>query len=99
MTRFANETIAVSIGALIAGSPALAQDDEVQVLAGWGYDELYYEGWSVEHMFDMTEVVDGDGEVIGDVENIIFSNDGMVLGIIAEIGGIWDIADTHVHVP
>ncbi len=99
MERFAKKTIAVSIAALIAGAPALAQDDEVKVLAGWGYDELYSEGWSVENMFDMTEVIDADGEVIGDVENIIFSNDGMVLGIIAEIGGVWDIADMHVHVP
>ena len=99
MTRFARRTIAASTLALVAGGPALAQDDTVRVLAEWRYDSLYAEGWSVENMFDMTEVIGDNGEVIGDVENVIFSNDGEVLGIIAQVGGFWDIADTHVHVP
>lgn len=50
-------------------------------------------------MFDTTEVVGGNGEVIGDVENLIFSDDGELLGLIAEVGGFWDIGDTHVHIP
>src|SRR6056297_1654611 len=99
MIRFLSTVGTASTFALGAISPALAQDDNVEVLAEWGYDALYAEGWSVENMFDMTEIVDVNGEEIGDVENVIFSNDGEVLGIIAQVGGFWDIGDTHVHVP
>jgi len=89
---------ATSAFALIAAFPAAAQD-EVQLLSTWSYDPLYAEGWSVENMFAMTEIVDANGDDIGDVENVIFSNEGELLGIIAEVGGFWDILDTHVHVP
>ncbi len=98
MRMIRHEVTAASILALFAAAPVLAQDD-VQVLSTWNYESLYAEGWSVENMFDETEVVDINGEDIGDVENVIFSNDGEVLGIIAQVGGFWDIGDTHVHVP
>jgi sporulation protein YlmC with PRC-barrel domain len=93
---------ATSAVALIAAVPASAQDTEqdgVQLLSNWSYDPLYAEGWSVENVFDITEIVDANGEQIGDVENVVFANDGTVLGIIAQVGGFWDILDTHVHVP
>ncbi len=79
-------------------STAMAQDN-VDVFTTWSYDPLYAEGWSVENMFDRTEIIDANGDDIGDVENVIFSNDGQVLGIIAQVGGFWDIGDTHVLVP
>src|SRR6056297_3482176 len=90
--------IATSVCALLAAMPAQAQEqqdqqdqqvqpDDVQLLSSWNYDPLYAEGWSVENMFDMTEVVDANGEDIGDIENVIFSNEGEVLGIIAQVGG------------
>jgi len=84
--------------ALMVAGPAMAQD-EVQILSDWTYGTLYSSGWSVENMFDTTEIIDTTGEEIGDVENVIFSNDGKVLGIVAEVGGFWDIGDTHVFVP
>lgn len=92
----------LTTGALTAlmTMPAAAQEaQEVPVLATWGYDPLYAAGWSVDEMFDSTEVAGGTGEIIGDVENLIFSDEGRLLGVIAEIGGVWDIADTHIHVP
>ena len=88
----------VSALALVTAVPAVAQDDDVAVLSGWNYDALYASGWSVEDMLDTTEIIDPDGEIIGDIDNIIFSNDGEVLGIIASVGGFWDIPNTHVHV-
>lgn len=98
MRQFSVSATTASALALIAAAPALAQDD-VDVLSTWTYDTLYAEGWSVENMFDVTEIIDANGEEIGDVENVIFSNDGEVLGIIAQVGGFWDIGDTHVHIP
>jgi hypothetical protein len=44
-------------------------------------------------------VVGANGEDIGSIENIIVSQRGRILGIIAQVGGIWDIGDTHVFVP
>lgn len=90
--------LAASFLAILAAAPAMAQD-EVRVLSDWTYGTLYASGWSVENMFDTTEIIDATGEEIGDVENVIFSNEGEVLGIIAQVGGFWDIGDTHVHVP
>lgn len=90
--------LTTSILALLVAGPVVAQEN-VQVLTNWSYDSLYADGWSVENMFDTTEIIGTNGEDIGDVENVIFSNDGEVLGIIAEVGGFWDIGDTHVHVP
>ncbi|MEI4264173.1 PRC-barrel domain-containing protein [Roseovarius sp. D0-M9] len=98
MKRFTVTAGAASTMAIIAAAPGFAQDD-VKVLSNWAYDDLYAEGWSVDVMLSSTEVIDVTGEDIGDIENIIFSNDGEVLGIIAEVGGLWDIGDTHVHVP
>jgi len=94
--------IATSLCALMVAMPAQAQEeqgqqDDVQVLSSWNYDPLYAEGWNVENMFDMTEVVDANGEDIGDIENVIFSNEGEVLGIIAQVGGFWDILDTKAY--
>ncbi len=90
--------LSASLLALTAATPTIAQDN-VEVISGWNYDTMYESGWSVENMFDTTEVVDANGEVIGDVENLIFSDEGDLLGLIAEVGGFWDIGDRHVHVP
>ncbi|MBP0438339.1 PRC-barrel domain-containing protein [Tianweitania sediminis] len=53
---------------------------------------------SVEEILDM-DVYDTTGEEIGEVENVLFGADGKVLSVIAEVGGLWDIGDTHVNVP
>jgi sporulation protein YlmC with PRC-barrel domain len=92
-------TGAASTIALVIATQSVAQNQEVQLLSDWRYDALYTAGWSVDNMFDRTEIIDANGDEIGDIENIIFSNDGHVLGIIAQVGGFWDIGDTHVHIP
>jgi len=102
MKRMTTAATAASSLVLITATSVFAQEqtqDNVEVLSAWAYDALYAEGWSVESMFNETEVVNIEGEVIGDVENIMFSNDGKVLGLIAEIGGVLDVGDTHISVP
>ncbi|SDY87072.1 PRC-barrel domain-containing protein [Citreimonas salinaria] len=98
MKRITIATSCATALGLLMSTAAIAQD-EVDVLSTWSYDTLYAEGWSVENMFDETEIIDASGEDVGDVENVVFSNDGQVLGIIAQVGGFWDIGDTHVYVP
>lgn len=68
-------------------------------LRTWNYNELYRTGWSAERLMDNAKVIGANGEDIGEIENIIVSQRGRILGIIAEVGGFWDIGDTHVFIP
>ena len=65
----------------------------------WQYNDLYQQGWSAENFIDEMEVYDENGEEIGDVEDLIVDPQGKLLSVIAEVGGFWDIGDTHVSVP
>jgi len=38
-------------------------------------------------------------EEIGDVESVLLDQQGRIVAVIAEVGGFWDMADTHVAVP
>lgn len=69
------------------------------VLSNWSYQPLYTSGWSVDQVFDDAVVLGREGEEIGDVENIVFDRDGEVLSLIAEVGGLWEVGDTHVSIP
>lgn len=91
----ASSALAASLATLAA-----AQDVEAEIvsLEGYGYDELYADGMSVEELLD-ADVNGPTGEDIGEVENVLFDQDGRVLSIIAEVGGFLEMGDTHVNVP
>lgn len=82
---------------------AIGQDaitpEEVIALPNWATDELYADGISVEFLLDEAEVFGPTGEEIGSIENVVFSRDGQVLSVVAELGGFLDMFDTHVNVP
>lgn len=99
--------LTLSIG-LAATAPAFAQDDaqtdQTQqqapiALADWNYDEVYTNGWSAEELIDEVDITDPAGETIGDIGNILVSEEGQVLSLIVEVGGFLDIGDTHISVP
>lgn len=51
--------------------------------------------------WDSSTVYDGVGEgwnEIGEIEDLILSRDGKLIGIVAEVGGFLDIADKHVAI-
>jgi sporulation protein YlmC with PRC-barrel domain len=91
--------------ALVGGETTAAvnqqpiQANEIVRIADWDEEKLYAGGISVERMMDDFEVYGAGGEEIGDIENVVFSREGRVLSIIAEVGGLWDIGDTHVNIP
>jgi sporulation protein YlmC with PRC-barrel domain len=103
MTRTLIATSALASAlALAAAAPASAQvveADEIVSLADWRYDDLYAAGVSAEEFIDEMEVLDVTGEEIGEVEDLLIGPDGRVVAIVAEVGGVWDIGDTHVSVP
>lgn len=51
------------------------------------------EGWDAGVVYD--EVAGGWNQ-IGEIEDILLSRDGQVIGIVAEVGGFLDIGDKHV---
>lgn len=73
--------------------------NEVISLSDWRFDDLYAGGVSAEVIIDGMDVYDVSGENIGEVEDIIVGSTGEVLSVIAEVGGLWDIGDTHVSIP
>lgn len=77
----------------------VVETERVIPLTGWDYNELYADGRSINDLLDEGVVYGPGGEEIGSVENVMFSSDGNVLSIIAQVGGLWDIGDTHVNVP
>ncbi|NMT63206.1 PRC-barrel domain-containing protein [Marinobacter orientalis] len=46
-----------------------------------------------------TEVFGTDDEEIGSVENIPLNDKNEIVAVIAQVGGLWDIGDTHALVP
>ncbi|SFO92543.1 PRC-barrel domain-containing protein [Tranquillimonas alkanivorans] len=84
-----------------AAGAAQAQDDamgEIVPLTGWNPDEVAQDAWNISAMMD-SEVYGVGGEEIGEVEDVIIGPDGRLVAIVAEVGGFWDIGDTHIGVP
>lgn len=84
-----------------AATPQLAsaQDNEVVELADYGYDALYEDGVSALEVIEEMDAISETGEDIGQIEDLIVSEDGSIVAVTAELGGFLDIGDTHVSVP
>lgn len=92
----------IGLAASLLSGTAFAQvieTERVIPLTGWNYDEIYADGRSIDNLLDDGVVYGPGGDEIGSVENVLFNTDGEVLSIIAQVGGLWDIGDTHVNVP
>jgi len=104
MTNFPiRSTLAIAIAALGISSVVQAQqyDDSDNVIAinEWNYNDLYNQGgfdadWLMDRDVSTQEEAD-----IGSVENVLINDKNQIEAIIIQIGGIWDIGDTHVAVP
>lgn len=106
MKRFVQGT--VLLAATIAAGPLMAEDaqpdrmaggNDVVVLSDWVYDPLYESAWSMDDMIGQTDVIGLAGDEIGEVENLVIGDDGRIVALIAEVGGFWDMGDTHVSIP
>lgn len=52
------------------------------------------EGWDAGY-----DGIGSDWNEIGEIEDLILSRDGKIIGIVAEVGGFLDIGDKHVMIP
>ena len=59
-------------------------------------NEANDEGWDADSMY--TEV-GSDWNTIGEIEDIVLNENGEMIGIVAEVGGVLDIGDKHVMLP
>ena len=94
----------MAASALASGLAGMAAAQEAKIeadivpLADWRYDELYTDGISVDDMIG-SDVKGPTGDDIGDVENVLIGQDGQVLSVVAEVGGFFELGDTHVNIP
>ncbi len=51
--------------------------------------------WTVGNQYD---AINSDWNEIGEIEDIVLSKDGQMVGIVAEVGGFLDIGDKHVMI-
>lgn len=72
---------------------------DAETLAEWEYSSIYNAG-GIRAEYMITEEVFGpEGDEIGHIENVVVNSQGQIVAIIAEVGGFWDISDTHIAVP
>ncbi len=96
--RLATATLfSASVLALTPGTmqPAAAQEGQQEPIEihNWTYAEAY-QGWRADELLN-GDVVDQDGEDIGEIEDLIINTDGRIERVIIEAGGFLDIGDTH----
>ncbi|MEI4194353.1 PRC-barrel domain-containing protein [Roseovarius sp. E0-M6] len=53
------------------------------------------EGWTDEATY---ENVGADWNEVGEVEDLVLSKDGQLVGVVAEVGGFLDVGDKHVAI-
>ncbi|WP_447044730.1 PRC-barrel domain-containing protein [Vreelandella sp. H-I2] len=93
--------VCVTTFALTATAAALQAQaqEEIRPLSDWDYEEVYEQGGiRADNLMD-AEVFGENEEEIGSVENVLVTQDNKIAAIIAQVGGLWDIGDTHVLVP
>ena len=96
------QTRALSLAAALLFAASVAQPVSVADTPSakdWDYSQLYEQGGIRAESLLNAVVVGADGVEIGDVENAVVDARGRMVGIIARVGGIWDVGDRLVAVP
>ncbi|GAB2792826.1 hypothetical protein GCM10027040_18790 [Halomonas shantousis] len=102
--------LALAIASTAAVSPVQAQTDnaaransdnqgQVRPLSEWNYDEVYEKGRILGDRLLGADTIGKNGDDIGDVVNAVLDEQNRIVALIAQVGGVWDIGDTHVIVP
>jgi len=66
-------------------------------LTDWTYDAVY-EGWYADSVVNRP-IYGPHGDEIGAVKNLLLNPSGQIVAVIAEVGGFFEIGDTHVTIP
>ncbi len=78
----------------------LAESDlEATPISEWNYDALYKKaGFTANNLMDAA-VLGSENQRIGEVENVLLSEENRILAVIAQVGDIWKASDTHLLIP
>jgi len=98
---------AVSALALITAAPVWAQEngpggqqppkaEDWIDIAAWDAAALY-EGWSANDLLQ-EEAYGSNGDIVGEVEDLIVNAEGQIVAVVVEGGGTLDIGDTHARI-
>ncbi|UMA66995.1 PRC-barrel domain-containing protein (plasmid) [Roseivivax marinus] len=89
-------------GTTSLSSPGIAQEVVDAGTIQFNEDQVaeLYNGtaWSIESAYGH-DVEGGDGDIIGHIEDFVIDTDGRLVAMVAEVGGFWDLGDTHVSIP
>lgn len=91
--------LAIASVPVMAHAQAEANSGNVTAISEWNYDTIYQEGGMTAESLMDAGVYGADYEEIGSVENVLLNDKNEIVAIIAQVGGLWDIGDTHVLVP
>ncbi|WP_158521459.1 PRC-barrel domain-containing protein [Kushneria konosiri] len=101
MTIKTGLTAMAAVLSTAAAAPAMADQTQHDIppLSEWSYNTLYEQGGLHADNLMGAEVFSKGGEEVGSVENILINDQNQIQAIIAQVGGVWDIGDTHILVP
>ncbi|WP_261395755.1 PRC-barrel domain-containing protein [Salipiger bermudensis] len=94
-----NEDAAMGEAEVAEGDAAMEAESETE-MAGTDADaemETETDMASAGGMGSYTEIGD-NWQNVGEIEDIVFTADGKIEGVVAEVGGFLDIGDKHVHI-
>jgi hypothetical protein len=86
-------TNAMSTDELAMSSGDLIRSRDITGGVVYTMNEANDEGWDSSATWDE---VNPDWNQIGEIEDLVLTSDGMVTGIVAEVGGFLDVGDKHV---
>lgn len=102
-TAFAAPLALVALaGAAEAQTAKVLPSEDIMKLSEWNQTSLYEGGIRAESLLNAEVFGQENGglsEELGTVENVLLNRDNKIVAIIAQVGGFWDIGDTHVLVP
>jgi hypothetical protein len=90
-------TLALALAALVGGAPVAAAQQQAVTYKAIEDDSTVIQPWNktVEQIEDM-DLVDGSGNDIGDVEEVLTDASGQPAAVAAEVGGFLGIGDKEV---
>lgn len=92
-----NQDAAMGEAEVAEGDASMEAETETE-MAGTDADaEMETEMASNGGMGSYTEIGD-NWQNVGEIEDIVFTADGKIEGVVAEVGGFLDIGDKHVHI-
>jgi len=90
---------AATVAVQASAQQTMAQGELISPLSDWNYEEIYeHGGIRADNLMD-AEVFGENEDEIGNVANVLITEDNKIAAIIAEVGGFWGIGATHVLVP